>query len=343
MRNRLLKKVTAWTAVLTVTAGLVTGCGSSNKTNETDSKSSDTAAFQVAYVSSCPFEDGGWGSNCYAGFKASAGKFDGIKTFEVENVALENMTSTVKQYCDAGIDLIISPDVDLSDSISEVAENYPAVRFAVIDGTYTADNSMTMSQDNAQIGFITGVIAALQTKTNSIGFVGGQESEEILKASKTMEAGAKYINPDIQFTSVMSGSWTDVAKGKEIGLSLISSNNADVIFSFASGVDAGVREACLSADNVYFIAQPDEAMEAAPDITITSMIQSNEQLIYNAMSDVYNDTFEGGFTKYGFEEGGTCSLGTFNSFFDEEKQGKVKEVIEKILSGEIDVYAYVNE
>lgn len=334
--KHLMKKLVVLGCVSAMAICSLVGCGGESK----NSDKAESESFKVAYVSACPFEDGGWGSSCYAGFMASADKFDYIETFEVENVALENMTSTIKQYCDAGVDLIISPDVDLSDPISEVAPDYPNVKFAVIDGTYTAENAMTMSQDNAQIGFIVGAIAALQSKTNSVGFVGGEESDEIVKASKCMEAGAKYINPDIAFTSVMSGSWTDVAKGKEIGLSMISSNKADVIFSFASGVDSGVREACLSADNVYFIAQPDEAMDAAPDITITSILQSNEQLIYNAMKAVKEGTFEGSFTKYGFEEGGTCSLGKYNSFFDAEKQAKVQDVIDKILSGEIDVYSY---
>lgn len=337
MKTNLLRKAMACGTAVTLTAGMFAGCGGSGTADS--GTSGDT--FQVAYISACPFEDGGWGTSCHDGFAAASEKFDSIKTFEVENVELENMTSTVKQYCEAGVDLIISPDTDLSDAISEVAEDYPDVKFAVIDGTYTADNAMSLSQNNAQIGFVAGAIAALQTQTNSIGFVGGEESEEILKASKTMQAGAEYINPDITYTSVMSGSWTDVAKGKEIGLSMIQSNNADVIFSFASGVDAGVREACESTGGAYFIAQPSEALETAPDITITSIIQSNEALIYHAMQTAYDGTFEGGYYKAGFEEGGTCSLGQFGACFDEEKQAKVQEVIDKIKSGEIDCDSYL--
>ena len=337
MRTNLLRKVLACGTVLTLTVGMFTGCGGSEAADSGTSE--DT--FQVAYISACPFEDGGWGTSCHDGFEEASQEFENIKTFEVENVALENMTSTVKQYCEAGVDLIISPDTDLSDAISEVAGDYPDVKFAVIDGTYTADNAMSMSQDNAQIGFVAGVIAALQTETNSIGFVGGEESAEILKASQTMQAGAQYINPDITYTSVMSGSWTDVAKGKEIGLSMIQSNNADVIFSFASGVDSGVREACQSTGGAYFIAQPSEALATAPEITITSIIQSNEALIYHAMQTAYDGTFEGGFYKAGFEEGGTCSLGEFGEFFDADKQAQVQEVVDKIKSGEIDCNSYL--
>ncbi|WP_440286319.1 BMP family protein [Eshraghiella crossota] len=335
MRRKLLSKIVAGISAATLVIAGLTGCGSSGSNG---SGSSDT--FKVAYISACPFEDGGWGSSCYAGFKASEKKFDNIKTFEVENVSLENMTSTVKQYCDAGVDLIISPDTDLSDAFSEIAPDYPDVDFAAIDGTYTADNALSMSQNNPEIGFVAGVIAALQSENGSVGFVGGEESDEILKASRTMEAGAKYINPDIKFTSVMSGSWTDVAKGKEIGISMISTNKADVIFSFASGVDAGVREACQSADNVYFIAQPSESHDTAPDITVTSIIQSNEALIYHAMETAANGTFKGGYYIAGFEDGGTCSLGVFGDFFDADKQAKVNDVINKIKSGEIDCDSY---
>lgn len=342
MRLNSLKRVSACITSAVLVMGLLAGCGSSTTKESTvaGSKDANKDTFQVAYISACPFDDGGWGTSCHDGFEASAAKFDNIKTFAVENVALGNMTSTVKQYCEAGVDLIISPDTDLSDAISEVAADYPDVKFAVIDGTYTADNAMSMSQNNAQIGFVTGVIAALQSKTGSVGFVGGEESEEILKASKAMEAGAKYVNPDIKFTSVMSGSWTDVAKGKEIGLSMVSTNHADVIFSFASGVDSGVREAC-QATGAFFIAQPSEALSTAPDITITSIIQSNEQLIYHAMKSVYDKNFEGGVKVSGFEEGGTCSLGKFGTFFDQERQAKVTDVIEKIKSGEIDCNSYL--
>ncbi len=336
MKRDFLRRVMACGTAAVLTAGMLGGCG----TAASDGGTASGDTFQVAYISACPFEDGGWGTSCHDGFEAASQEFENMKTFEVENVELENMTSTVKQYCEAGVDLIISPDTDLSDAISEVAGDYPDVKFAVIDGTYTADNAMSMSQNNAQIGFVAGVIAALQTKTNAVGFVGGEESEEILKASKTMEAGAKYINPDITYTSVMSGSWTDVAMGKEIGLSMIESD-VDVIFSFASGVDSGVREACESEGGAYFIAQPSEALATAPDITITSIIQSNEALIYHAMKAACDGTFEGGYYKAGFEEGGTCSLGEFGAFFDEDKQAQVQEVIEKIQSGEIDCDSYL--
>lgn len=337
MRRHVLTKIIVCGTVAILTMGMLSGCGG----NEASDGGTSSDTFQVAYISACPFEDGGWGTSCHDGFETASQKFDHIKTFEVENVELENMTSTVKQYCEAGVDLIVSPDTDFSDAISEVAEDYPDVKFAVIDGTYTGDNAMSMSQNNAQIGFIAGVIAALQTETNSIGFVGGEESEEILKASKAMRAGAEYINPNITYTSVMSGSWTDIAKGKEIGLSMIQSNNADVIFSFASGVDSGVREACESTGDAYFIAQPSEALETAPDITITSIIQSNEALIYYAMQTAYDGTFEGGYYKAGFEEGGTCSLGLFGAFFDDEKQAQVQEVVEQIKTGEIDCDSYL--
>lgn len=338
MKKRVFSKSVALMAATALTMGALAGCGA---TAESGASGAADDMFQVAYISACPFEDGGWGTSCYEGFTASAAKFDNIKTFEVENIALENMTSTVKQYCDAGVDLIISPDTDLSDAFSEVAPDYPDVCFAAIDGTYTAENAMSLSQDNAQIGFIAGVIAGLSTNTGSIGFVGGEESEEILKASTTMEAGALYVNPEIVFTSVMSGSWTDVAKGKEIGLSLMSVNNADVIFSFASGVDNGVREACLTGEDVFFIAQPSDALEVAPDITITSILQSNEALIYHAMESAYNGKFEGGYYKAGFEEGGTCSIGQYAAFVNQDVIDQVEDVIAKIRSGEIDCNSYL--
>lgn len=62
MRRKLLSKIVAGISAASLAMVSLTGCGSSGTGG---SGSSDT--FKVAYISACPFEDGGWGSSCYAG------------------------------------------------------------------------------------------------------------------------------------------------------------------------------------------------------------------------------------------------------------------------------------
>lgn len=65
MRRKLLSKIVAGISAATLVIAGLTGCGSSGSNG---SGSSDT--FKVAYISACPFEDGGWGSSCYAGLSS---------------------------------------------------------------------------------------------------------------------------------------------------------------------------------------------------------------------------------------------------------------------------------
>ena len=53
-------------------------------------------------------------------------------------------------------------------------------------------------------------------------------------------AGAKSVNPDVQVISLYTGSFTDQAKGKELGLSLID-QGADVIYAAAGAMWHGHR------------------------------------------------------------------------------------------------------
>ena len=54
MRRKLLSKIVAGISAATLVIAGLTGCGSSGSNG---SGSSDT--FKVAYISACPFEDGG--------------------------------------------------------------------------------------------------------------------------------------------------------------------------------------------------------------------------------------------------------------------------------------------
>ena len=86
--HSLWKKTTAMSLALLSAAGLLSGCGSSGQASDGGASSGD--AFQIAYVSAVPFEDGGWGTNCHEGFQAAVAQFDNVKTYEVENVLMEH-------------------------------------------------------------------------------------------------------------------------------------------------------------------------------------------------------------------------------------------------------------
>ena len=72
------------------------------------------------------------------------------------------------------------------------------------------------------------IIAAMVTKTGIIGHVGGIPVPVIQEFNEGFERGAKRFNPNVKMLSAYVGSFSDIAKGKEVTLSLIE-QGADVV------------------------------------------------------------------------------------------------------------------
>ena len=93
-----------------------------------------------------------------------------------------------------------------------VAKEYPDVSFAAS----TVDPSDGPQRRRAglrrgQGSFLVGAAAALKTKTNHIGFIGGNESALITKFEAGYEQGAKAVNPGIKIDDKYLAPGDDVA------------------------------------------------------------------------------------------------------------------------------------
>lgn len=65
-----------------------------------------------------------------------------------------------------------------------------------------------------QGSFLVGVVAAKQTKTNKIGFIGGVESPLIKKFENGFKAGVKSVNPDAEVISQYAESFNSPEKAQ---------------------------------------------------------------------------------------------------------------------------------
>src|SRR3546814_12513794 len=79
-----------------------------------------------------------------------------------------------------------------------------------------------------------GVLAGTMTKTGRIGMVGGHAIGEVNRLFHAFMAGARSVNPDVQFKVSFIGSWYDPPKAKEFALAQIESG-VDVLSAERSG------------------------------------------------------------------------------------------------------------
>lgn len=333
----MLKKKNYFAVMFTLVLSLMlvlTGCGNSTTSSAPNSdKSSESAGkHKIAMVADASIADGGWTSACYQAM-LDAAKKNGYETAYSENVKQSDYVSTFKQYADLGYDLIFAPGSQYSDALKELAPQYPKTGFILLNGTLEGVTNVTNVMPNAQqIGYLAGALAGLQTKTNSIGFIGGMELDTTKVKLASYEAAAKKVNPKVTVTNAYAGTFDDSAKGKEIATSMVSTKNVDVIFGDASAVDAGAREGLKTSKNRYAIAQPGDFLKDDPETIISSVCTDNSALIDVCMKDFAEGKF-GGKTVYGDLSNGCLSVGQFGKNCPQEVQDAYTKVVDQIKKG----------
>lgn len=345
MKKKLLALVLTTAMVVSVLAGC--GASKSDTAAETESDVQSTAEtettdetaeqdtqkdYKVAMICDSSISDGGWGAACYNAMVAAAEEY-GFETQYTDGLSTADFASSMRSYCDLDFNLIFAPGNQYTDAVVEVAQDYPDVDFALLNGTVETDNIVSILPDAQQIGYMAGALAGLMSKTNSIGFIGGMELDTTKQKLSCYEAAAKQVNPSIEVYSAYANSFSDTAKGKEIANSMISMNNVDVMFGDASAVDSGAREVLAEYEDKYDIGQPSDLLASQEsEVIICSVVTDNATMLGLCMQDVKDDAF-GNKTIYGDLSNGALSVGTFSDAVSADVQQQYLDIVETIKDG----------
>jgi basic membrane protein A len=254
--------------------------------------------------------------------------------------------SALRQLASDKYGLIFGTGFLFTDDINTVAADFPDKKFACID--YSIDpnkpippNVLAIKFKEEEGSFLVGAIAALMTKTNTIGFVGGMDMPLIHKFEAGYLAGARYVNPKINvlvgYAGVTGEAFKNPAKGKEIALSQIA-KGADIIFHASGSTGLGVFEAARDK-KIYAIGVDSDQYYEAPGYILTSMVKNVDVSVYETVEDYLKGNFKGGLKEFGLKEGGVGYV------YDEHNKDlipqtvikKVEELKKMIIEGKIKV------
>ncbi|MGH8967385.1 MAG: BMP family lipoprotein, partial [Actinomycetes bacterium] len=184
-------------AVLTLTA-----CGGGGETTNGDGAAAPESDIKIGMA----YDVGGRGDQSFndaaaKGMDQAADEF-GFESQESEAADGEADTAReerLRTFADAGFDPIIAVGFAYSAAVATVAPEYPEVHFAIIDDEAAAgENIANLVFAEEQGSFLVGAAAALKSKTNHVGFIGGVEVPLIKKFEAGYVAGAKEVKPDIE-------------------------------------------------------------------------------------------------------------------------------------------------
>jgi basic membrane protein A and related proteins len=244
------------------------------------------------------------------------------------------------------IGLVFGVGFIFTEDITKIAIDFPDKKFGCIDYTVNPQkeipkNLTALEFKEEEGSFLVGTLAALLSKSNKIGFVGGMESALIKKFEAGFTKGIKYIKPDdrvlVGYVSVTGDGFKNPGKAKEIALSQYSSG-ADIIYH-ASGLSGlGVFEAARN-QNKFAIGVDQDQYNEAPGFVLSSMTKQVDEVIYQTIKDYKDGKFISGVKSLGLKEKGVDYVydERNKNLIPDEIRKKVEEVRIKIINGEIKV------
>jgi basic membrane protein A len=217
--------------------------------------------------------------------------------YEIQNAPQREQAA--RRFAERGADPIVGVGFPQASSIEAVAKDFPRVRFAIVDMVVALPNVQSFVFREHEGSFLAGVLAALASKTGTLGFVGGQDIPLVRKVLCGYEQGAKYARPDIKVVWAMTGTtnaaWTDPARGAELAKAQVA-QRADVIFAAAGTTGLGVLQAAKDL-GVLGMGVDSNQNGLHPGSVLTSMLKRTDVAVYQAFNGV-----QPGITSLGLKE-----------------------------------------
>jgi basic membrane protein A and related proteins len=204
-----------------------------------------------------------------------------------ENVANADYERVMRQYAEAATRLIVGESFAVEAAARKVAKDYPEGRLP--DGQLgkpQAPNFSVFDNYIQEPAYLTGMIAGGMTKSNKIGMVGGFPIPEVNRLMNAFMAGAKEVNPKVEFMVTFINSWFDPPKAKEAAFAMID-KGADVMYAERFGVSDAAKERKVLAIGNVIDTQPQY-----PDTVVASALWNMEPTIDAALKAVQGRAFK---------------------------------------------------
>ena len=265
------------------------------------------------------------------------------KAGEIEYVFSEKVANTdyvrvMREYAESGVNLIVGEAFGISREARKVAKDYPETAFLMGDpGKESGDNFSVFDNYIHEPCYLMGVIAGSMTKTNKIGMVGGYPIGEVNRLFHAFMAGAKSVNPDVEFKVSFIGSWYDPPKAKEFAFAQVEAG-VDVLYAERAGVvDAAREKGIIAFGNVNDMNKE----ENGTDVVVASALWHMENAINHAVGLVKAGKFTAeNYKEWTMMQKGGASLSQFYEFeakIPAAAKTKVEELTAKIKAGEFEV------
>ena len=292
------------------------------------------AKLKVAAIYTVPFEQQ-WVSRIHKALKAAEARGE-IEYKASENVSNADYERVMREYATGGNQLIVGEAFAVEAAARKVAKDFPKTSFLLGSSLKPQEPNFAVFDNYIQEpAYLTGMIAGGMTKSNKIGMVGGFSIPEVNRLMHAFMAGAKEVNPKVEFTVSFINSWFDPPKAKEAAFAMID-KGADVLYAERFGVsDAAKEKGKLAIGNVI------NTQDKYPDTVVASALWKMEPTIDRAIKMAKDGKFApeeyGPYSMMKHKGSELAPLGTFEKKVPADVMAKVKAKEKAIADGKFSV------
>jgi basic membrane protein A and related proteins len=331
-----------------ITVLAVGACGG---TNNAPASSSCSKTWKVGLVTDVgKLSDKSFNFDSYKGVQdAQADASLCVQGKAIESSTQDDYPKNIQQFLDQKYDMIIGVGFNLGDAVTAAAKANPGTKFVLVDSfdftdkTPPANLTGLLFQED-QPGFLAGALAALVSKSGTIGVVAGlQTVPPVVRYVEGYAKGAAYAKPGTKVLTIYqpeSGAkdFNDPDWGKQQGQTFIS-QGADVLFGAGGQTGNGALLAakdagkfCVGVDVDQYISYPDVA-----SCLITSAEKHLDLAVKQAVTDMVKGTSKGGIVSFTIQNDG-IGLAPYHdnaSKIPSDVQAKIADIQSKLKSGAI--------
>ena len=360
------RRAFAGLATFGASALVLAGCAAAPEAEENPSAEPGAEApsdFVPCMVSDAGgFDDNSFNELGLTGLERAAEEL-GVEPITVESADESAYAPNITNLVDQGCNLIVTVGFLLAEATIEAANANPDVNFAIIDDQLDADqdgapdveNGKPIVFDTAQAAFLAGYAAASYSETGVVGTFGGIQIPPVTIFMDGFYDGVQYYNEetgeDVQVVGwdkengSFTGGFAAGTEARQAAQTLID-QNADVILPVGGPIYTSAAEAIRDANdggaNIALIGVDADVYETDPsvaDLLLTSIRKQvdagvEEVVLTAAEGSFDNSLFVGTLENEGV---GIAPFHDFEDKVDPELQGKLDELRQMIIDGEITV------
>ncbi len=236
------------------------------------------------------------------------------ESLEVSSLALQqgelsNDREAMDYLVNNGYQLIIGIGSNQVNALTQCAKEYPDVTFVIIDDIVELPNVVSVNFREEESAFLAGTLAALITKSNIVGYIGGANIPPNIYES-AFKAGVDYINQTdkrqqpvqvkANYAGYFAKDFENPGKGEALAIADIESG-ADLLFHTAGRTGDGVLAAAASR-GVKVIGSGYNQSTLFPGTVLTSTVKIADQGLYQVIQDIAKGQLKPGQRFLGLKE-----------------------------------------